>query len=181
MTVDMQLGIADLTGEHDRFGELFDSPHFDQVIAANRLYLTAAVADALATERDYWALSCLPTTVGKSDRYSTLSMGGQETFAVFVPLGDEPVTAHVFVSESVLLAFGAGWSEPGLQIGQSPYVAGGDDQVEVYGTWKALAPALAGGPLRTAARNFAERLMAGRTKYSRFHDRDLAHRVLGLM
>ncbi len=80
MTVDVR--VHERVTERDRFGELIRSQHFGQVVATNRLCLTASVADALATERTHWALSCLPTT-GDDARLSTLSMGGQEPFAVF--------------------------------------------------------------------------------------------------
>jgi len=172
--------VNDSVADRDRFGELIRSWHFDQVVAANRLYLTAAVADALATERTYWALSCLPST-GDDSRFSTLSMGGQEAFAVFKPYGDNIVTAHVFVTKSVLASFGTDFDPVGLEILPSPYVAGGDDQIRVRGPWESLAPVLAERPLRTAARDFANHLMSGKTSYSRFHEDELAGRVLGII
>ncbi|WP_306213863.1 hypothetical protein [Actinoplanes sp. RD1] len=169
----MTLAIA--VEERDRFAELAHNPHFPQVVAANRLYLTAAVADALATERRHWALSCLPDPA----RYSTLSMAGQETFAVFQPVPGASLEAQVFVSRSVLEATPAGFDLPGLEVQPSPYAAGGSDQVAVRGSWQLLAPALASTPLRTAARDFAQRLLPSRTRYASTHDPRLADRVLG--
>ena len=106
-------------------------------------------------------------------------MGGQETFAVFKPHEDGIVVAHVFVAETILASFGPDFDPVGLEVLASPYVAGGDDQVRVIGPWKALAPALAARPLRTAARHFAEQLMTRKTSYSRFHNDELAGRALG--
>jgi hypothetical protein len=37
----------ELLAERDRFGELIRSQYFNQVLTANRLYLTAAVADGV--------------------------------------------------------------------------------------------------------------------------------------
>jgi 5-methylcytosine-specific restriction enzyme B len=179
MSVEVQsLEDVVLPGKSDRFGELLRSIHFDQVVAANRLYLSAAVSDALATEKHHWALSCLPTT-GQGSRFSTLSMGGQEMFAVFKPMGNGISTAHVFVAESVLASFGIDLGERDLEVSASPYVAGGDDQIEVFGRWEDLAPALADRPLRTAARAFAERLLPQPCAFARYHDDELAGRVLG--
>lgn len=179
MSVAMYLDDPDvLAGDDDRFDELAHSPYFDGVVAANRLYLTAAVSDALDSEQVHWALSCLPKTGGES-RFSTLSMSGQETFATFKPGDDGVLMAHVFVSRSVLASFGAAFDDRGLEVFKSPYVVGGEDQIGVFGSWQALAPALAAPPLRVAARNFAEHLLCAKTRYSRFHDERLAGRVLG--
>ena len=107
-------------------------------------------------------------------------MGGQETFAVYKPQEDGVLWAHVFVSTSVLDWYGAHFDATGLMILDSPYVAGGPDQTRVLGPWAVLGPALAERPLRIAARRFAVQVMSSRTRYSRFHDVDLAGRVLGL-
>ena len=167
-----------LVEERDRFDELTGSPYFDQIVAANRLYLTAAVTDALESEKTHWALSCLPTTGGNS-RFSTLSISGQETFAAYKPGDDGVLMAHVFVSKSVLKSFGADFDHRGLEILVSPYVTGGEDQSRVLGSWQVLAPALASRPLRVAARSFAERLLPAKTSYSRYHNDRLAGHVLG--
>ena len=163
--------------ERDRFAELARSPYFDEVVAANRLYLTAAVADPLGTERTRWALSCLPATGGDA-RFSTVSMSGMETFAVFRPHPGGALEAQVFASVRVLESFRF-QDHDGLRTVRSHYVCAGDDQIAVVGHWPALARALADRPLRTAARALAERLMLARTRYSRFHDDRLASRVLG--
>ncbi|WP_305788277.1 hypothetical protein [Symbioplanes lichenis] len=168
----MTLAIA--VEERDRFAELAHDPHFPRVVAANRLYLTAAVADALATERRHWALSSLPAT----GVLSTLSIGGQETFALFAS-GADGLTAHVYVSRSVLEASPTGSGLPGLEVRESARAGGGPDQVTVHGPWAALAPVLASTPLRTAARDFAQRLLPSRTKDAYAHDPRLADLVLG--
>ncbi|MEV4348550.1 hypothetical protein AB0J83_29185 [Actinoplanes sp. NPDC049596] len=166
------------TSDRGRFEELFESGYGDQVVAANRLYLSAAVPDALATERDHWALSCLPATNGYS-RFSTLSMAGQETFAVFRPRGGGVPTAHVFVSKQSLKASGVNLQRLGLIIYPSPYKKGGEDQVQVFGSSEDVVRALAEAPLRRAARDFAGQLLDRASGFSRFHSPALADRVLG--
>lgn len=179
MTVAVQQGATrEPAPGGSRFPVLSRSPYLDVVVAANRLYLTVALVDALRDERERWALSCLPTTA-LDDRLSTVSMGGQETFAVLKPKADGVVTAHVLVCASTLLSFDAAFESHGLEISPSPYVAGGPDQVVVSGGWQRLARALASPPLRVAARDFARHLMVARTRYASSHDDALADRVLG--
>jgi hypothetical protein len=174
-----------LAKQRARFGELAGSPYFEQVVAANRLYLTAAVSDPLGSEHSYWVLSCLPTTNGSS-RFSTLSMSTMETFVLHKPrTTSEALSGFVIVSRKVLEDAGDVFDAGDLDVRPSDYVAGGDDQLCVQGSWPALAQALGGrpgrpAPLREAARALAGRLVGGAgTNYARFHNRDLAARVLG--
>jgi hypothetical protein len=167
-----------LLTERDRFRELADDPDFDLVVSANRLYLAIAVADPLgAEEGGRWALSSLPTT-GSRPRFSTLSMGSQETFAVFKADDDDIVHAQVLVLRTHL---GPDFAAPdGVQEFRSPYTSGGPDQIGLYGEWSELRLALADDPrIRAGARAFAERLMERPTSYRRYHDFRLAGRVLG--
>ncbi|GAA2688264.1 hypothetical protein [Actinoplanes palleronii] len=168
-----------------RFDELTDSPYFEQVVAANRLYLTAAVGDPLGTERTYWALSCLPKTLGNS-RFSTLSMSTMETLVLQKPrTPGGTLSGFVVVSRTVLEAAGNAFDNDGLDVTPSDYVAAGADQLWVRGSWTALARELVGtlgrrAPLRDAARELAGRLVGGAgTNYARYHNPHLAARVLG--
>lgn len=176
-------GISD--HQRARFDELEGSPYFDQVIAANRLYLTAAVPDPLGTERSYWALSCLPSTHSGS-RFSTLSMSTMETFVLHKPgIAGDGIAGFVVVSRKVLEAAGPHVHVGALEVRPSDYVAAGDDQCSVWGSLPALTQALAGtlgepAPLRDAARELAIGLTRGRgTNYKRYHNPYLAARVLG--
>ncbi|AGL14530.1 hypothetical protein L083_1020 [Actinoplanes sp. N902-109] len=167
--------------QRDRFGELARSPYFDQVVAANRLYLSATVNDPLGTEGGRWALSCLPTTNGNS-RFSCVSMRGMETFVVLKPrTEDEVPRAFVVVSAEDL---DAGFADPKLEILPTHYESGPDDQLHVEGSLLAVTQALAGkpgrpAPLRRAARALAAYLLEHDTSYARYHNSDLAGRVLG--
>ncbi|BEL05550.1 hypothetical protein Q0Z83_037410 [Actinoplanes sichuanensis] len=186
MTSVLQLEELDVsTDKRARFDELAVGTYVEQVIAANRLYLTAAIGDPLGTERSYWALSCLPRTHG-GNRFSTLSMSTMETFVLHKPVTvDEAPTGFVVVSRRVLDAAGPAFDADDLEVGPSKYAAAGDDQCHVRGTWPALTRALAGrlgerAPLRDAARELATRLTRGTgTSYSRYHNPYLAARVLG--
>jgi hypothetical protein len=161
-------------GPRDRFQELTQSPYYDLVVAANRLYLAAAVADPLGTERSRWALACLPGT-NRSDRFSTVSMGDVETFVLRKPRPGEDPEAFVIVSEVVLDSFGPLFDVGCLEI----FPAGEGDEVGVVGNWREVIRALSEEPLRVAARAMAERLMVEKTPYAQYHDHDLANRVLG--
>ena len=155
------------------FDELTRSPHFDAVVAANRLYLGATVDGGQA---GHWALCCLPSTGGRH-RLTAVAMAGQEVFTIFKPGRDETLTAKVAVSHRTLSAHR--FDTRGLELIRSTYAAAGDDQVQVYGDWASLGAALAEPPLREAARVLAERLLPERTTYARFHDDRLAALVHG--
>jgi len=174
-----------LADRRARYGELASTSYFEQVVAANRLYLTAAIGDPLGTEQSYWALSCLPKTNGGS-RFSTLSMSTMETFVLHKPrTTEEALAGFVIVSRKVLDDAGDVFDARDLEVRPSDYVAGGGDQLHVQGSWPALAKALSGtiggpAPLRDAARALATRLVEGAgTCYSRYHNPYLAGRVLG--
>ena len=156
-----------LDDQRARFNDLERSAHFEQVVAANRLYLMAAVPDPLDTERAYWALSCLPRTHG-GNRFSTLSMSTMETFVLHQPRSSGAgITGFVVVSRKALESGGRALHADGLEVRPSDYVAAGDDQCSVWGGLPALVRALAGtlgepAPLRCAAREMATRLTGGR-------------------
>ncbi|MGK5682667.1 hypothetical protein [Actinoplanes sp. URMC 104] len=48
--------------KHQRFDELAAGRYLRPVVAAQRAYLRAAVAEPQAGERDHWTMSCLPPT-----------------------------------------------------------------------------------------------------------------------
>jgi hypothetical protein len=186
VTATVQMTGAEVLAEQRaRFAELACSPYFEQVVAANRLYLTAAVGDPLSMEQSHWALSCLPKT-NASSRFSTLSMSSMETFVLLKPgSADKALSGFVIVSRRVIEAAGRNFDTTDLDIKPSDYVAAGDDQLFVKGSWPTLAHALGGtvggpAPLRTAARALAGRLIDGAAaSYSRYHNEYLAGHVLG--
>jgi hypothetical protein len=165
-----------------RYLELTQSPYFNEVVAANRLYLAAAVADQLGSERTHWSLSCLPATNANS-RFSTLSMSNMETFVLLRPdAGFDPeLEGFVIVSEIALGAEAIGRlsREFGLKAFTSDYDSAEDDQIGLEGTRKNLVRALSVDPLRTAARALATRLMARKSRYPQYHNDLFADRVLG--
>ncbi|MGC4761384.1 hypothetical protein ACLQ20_00810 [Micromonospora sp. DT46] len=88
-----------------RFERLADGPYLDSVVAANRAYLDAVVPDAAATERDHWALSCLPGTRTDPPRLSAVSMKTMETFVLHEPTepgANARAEGFVVVRKSVL-------------------------------------------------------------------------------
>ncbi len=170
-----------------RFGALADGPWFDQVVAANRAFLEAAVLEPIPTERDHWALSCLPKT-GSGQRLSTVNMKRMETFVLFRPDeadGDDDAWGFVVVRESVLhryAASGQGVEEqyPHLKFDRSrPYQDAGADQVQIRGWWDELIDALAQESFATAARELAAPLLEGTTNHARHHNYQFADEVLG--
>ncbi|TDC02425.1 hypothetical protein E1091_00810 [Micromonospora fluostatini] len=170
--------------KQERFGELVKGPYLDKVVAANRAYLTAAVPEPAATERDHWALSCQPTTNG--GRLSTINMRRMETFVLLPPEGtDEDVWGFMVVRDSVLSRYagaGQGIEEryPDLTFDRARrYQDAGDDQVQVFGRYDELIDALAEEPFAAAARELATSLLTGRTNNARHHNYQLADRVLG--
>lgn len=166
-----------------RYERLLDSPFFMDVVEANRVYLAATVADARGTERDSWALSCLP---GSRHTLSRISMGGMETFVIREP---EDATATeieglVIVARSVIEAeFGSldGFrgQYPALTVEVSGYRDAGDDQVRVRGGRGDLVAALWADRFAAAAQALAESLMQKYTPYARGHNYQLADHVLG--
>jgi hypothetical protein len=157
-------------GKQRKYDRLVKSPYFDQVVAANRAYLVAAVPDAATTERDYWTLSCIP---GRSTTLSRISMSGMEVFVVGVAAaGAGGLDGFVVVSESVLLqgfgsvaGFAARFPEC-FDVEKSGYRVAGEDQLRIWGAQSDLISALASDPFAGAARALAGRLMRGRTSYS---------------
>ncbi|MEU3452884.1 hypothetical protein ABZ671_04685 [Micromonospora sp. NPDC006766] len=169
-----------------RFRALADGRWFDQVVAANRAYLSAAVPEPSATERDHWALSCLPKT-GSGQRLSTVNMKRMETFVLLQPeeadSGDD-AWGFLVVRESVLHRYaGPGQSveqqHPHLEFDRSrPYQDAGTDQVRILGWYDELIDALAQEPFATAARELAAPLLSGTTNHARHHNYQLVDQVL---
>ncbi|MEV4479081.1 HNH endonuclease [Micromonospora coxensis] len=169
-----------------RFDRLAAGPYFDAVVAANRAYLDAAVPDAEATERDHWALSCLPSTRTNPPRLSAVSMKTMETFVVhepFDPAADPTPAGFVVVRGSLL---GRHWSArafrkefPRLEREPSGYADGSADQERVAGPVDALITALADERFAAAARALAASLLPARTMHSRGHNSRFADQVLG--
>ncbi|MEH0933728.1 HNH endonuclease [Micromonospora psammae] len=169
-----------------RFDRLAAGPYFTAVVAANRAYLDVAVPDPAGTERQHWALSCLPSTRTTPARLSAVSMKTMETFVLHEP--DDPAVdplpgGFVIVRRSVLDRH---WSRrsfrkafPRLRREPSDYVDGGDDQERVAGRYDELIAAFADERFGAAARALAASLLPGRTIHGRGHHRRLVDEVLG--
>ncbi|MFU8851511.1 hypothetical protein ACNAW0_11090 [Micromonospora sp. SL1-18] len=170
-----------------RFAMLAGDAWFDQVVAANRAYLAAAVPEPIATERDHWALSCLPKT-NSGRRLSTVNMKRMETFVLLRPEeadGADDVGGFMVVRASVLHRYARSRQSveeqhPHLEFDRSrPYQDAGADQVRIWGWYDELIDALAQESFATAAREFAAALLVGTTNNARHHNYQLADQVLG--
>ncbi|MEV0881203.1 HNH endonuclease [Micromonospora echinofusca] len=169
-----------------RFERLADGPYFDAVVAANRAYLDAVVPDAAVTEREYWALSCLPGTRTNPPRLSAVSMKTMETFVLHEPSGPGPGTrpeGFVVVRKSVLDRHWAAAdfraAHPAITRWPSDYVDAGPDQECLAGDVEDLIAALGDERVVPAARALAESLLRSRTLHARGHNQPLANAVLG--
>lgn len=169
--------LRDDPSKRQRFERLLEGPHFDSVVEANSGYLFVAVVDPEGTERERWALSCLPG--GRA--LSRVSMSGMETFTVLAPQQGQDVEGFVVALRSVLTAeFGADFIDefPGLRVLSHMYRSAGEDQVCVAGSMGDLLAALGREPFAVAARELAGRLMCGTTSYKNGHNYWLADHVL---
>jgi hypothetical protein len=151
------------------------------VAAANRAYLGASVRSPDRTEKDYWALSCMPGTT--RGRLSAISMQGMEVFVLHDRGGGE-LDAFVVISREALrealggVRFSSGY--PQLHFEASHYRDGGRDQMRVWGSAREVMRALSDDAFAAAAAAMASRLMrAGRTMQWFGHNYQLADAVLG--
>ncbi|MEW2376124.1 HNH endonuclease [Micromonospora sp. NPDC047812] len=171
------------TNAGGRFARLADGPYFDSVVMANRTYLDAVVPDAATTEREYWALSCLPSTRTTPRRLSAVSMKTMETFVLHEPATGARAEGFLVVRKSVLdrhwtpAEFRA--SHPAITRWPSDYVDAGPDQECLAGGVDDLIAALGDERVVLAARALTEPLLRSRTLHARGHDQELADAVLG--
>ncbi|MEU7994048.1 HNH endonuclease [Micromonospora sp. NPDC049060] len=174
------------TGAASRFARLAELSYFDSVVAANRAYLDAVVPDAAATEREYWALSCLPGTRTDPPRLSAISLKTMETFVLHEPTepaADARAEGFMVVRKSVLdarwtpAAFRA--AHPGITRWPSDYVDAGPDQECLAGGVDDLIAVLGDERVVLAARALTEPLLRSRTLHARGHSQPLADAVLG--
>ncbi|KAB1156485.1 hypothetical protein F6X68_11430 [Micromonospora sp. AMSO12t] len=169
-----------------RFERLADGPYLDSVVAANRAYLDAVVPDAAATERDHWALSCLPGTRTDPPRLSAVSMKTMETFVLHEPTepgAGAPAEGFLVVRKSVLdghwTPAGFRAAHPAITRWPSDYVDAGPDQEVLAGDVEDLIAALADERVVLAARALTEPLLQSRTLHARGHNQPFADAVLG--
>lgn len=151
------------------------------VAAANRAYLDVCVSDPDRTEKDYWALSCMPST--RRGRLSAICMRGMEVFVLHGRAGAE-VDAFVVISsaplDDALEGEGLVAAYPRLDFEVSHYRDGGGDQMRVWGSARDVTSALADDAFAAAARTMAARLMgSGQTMQWFGHNYQLADLVLG--
>ncbi|RZU73663.1 HNH endonuclease [Micromonospora kangleipakensis] len=170
-----------------QFARLSKSRYYAAVVAANRAYLAVAVPDAAATERDYWTLSCLPSTTRNPQRLSAVCMRTMETFVLHEPLDptDEGVAeGFVVIRRSILKrhwATGRALSRafPGLTEEPSDYRDAGPDQARVRGRYDQLVAALADDRFAEAVRDLTSSLLTAGTMQGAGHSVALVDEVLG--
>ncbi|MEU6208052.1 HNH endonuclease [Micromonospora musae] len=171
-------------GSKSQFDRLLEGPYYDAVVAANHAYLRAAIPDAAATEREFWALSCLPNTPTRPRRLSAVSMKTMETFVLHEPRqGDKMPEGFVVVRRST---FRRHWASrralsrtfPGLIEEPSDYEDGGDDQARIAGRYDRLILALADERFAAAVRDLVAPLLVVRTMHGAGHSYALVDHVL---
>ncbi|MBL6276064.1 HNH endonuclease [Micromonospora fiedleri] len=170
----------------NQFERLSESGHYSAVVEANRAYLNVAVPDPAGTEREYWTLSCLPSTKSNPRRLSAVSMRSMETFVLHEPLDPESqdvAEGFVIVRRSVLRRH---WPTgralartfPGLTEEPSDYRDAGPDQVRVCGPYDQLVAAFADERFAAAVRHLTSSLLTARTMQGAGHSRRLVGEVL---
>ena len=169
-----------------RYDRLAAGGYFAPVVDVATAYVTAAIADAAATEGEFWALSCLPgTTPG---RLSAITMRATDIVVIYktVPaLARSPVDALIIVERSSLEAgFGSRESAqrryPHIRFSDSTYHGAGEDQMMLSGPHDGMVTVLGDAVVAEAAKALAQRVMCqGRVLFWRGHNRLLADHVLG--
>lgn len=167
-----------------RYEKLARGPFFAPVVAVARAYLAAAVPDPATTQRDYWALSCLPGTTPR--RLSAVTMRITDALVIYKSRTDDPplVKALVLVERSTLEAgFGcrdnAQERHPHVRFADSTFHGAGPDQMIITGYHDDIVAALRDEPIADAARQVALRIMGqGRVLHWRGHNDQLASDVL---
>jgi hypothetical protein len=176
---------GDMTKQR-KYDRLAAGEFFTPVVEVATAYVAAAIADAAATEGEFWALSCLPgTTPG---RLSALTMRATDILVIYRTLpkiAGSPVDALMIVERSTLES-GFGRRElaqeryPHVDFVDSTYYGAGEDQMMVRGPFDEMVAALGDPVVADAARALAERMMGGgRVLFWRGHNRILTDHVLG--
>jgi hypothetical protein len=136
-----------------------------------------------ATEGEYWALSCLPST--KSPRLSAISLHSMEAIYITEGEGGIPI-GHVITSKEALLDRFGSWDafqreHPGLYPDHNgdKYKDAGPDQIRLIGALPDVHDAVIDDRIGYAIRVLTERVCAkGRTLHSRGHCPQLVDLVL---
>lgn len=170
-------------GKQRGFEALASTRYLRPVVAAHRAYLRAVVDDPGVSERDYWNMSCLPSTTPR--RLSAINMRIMEVCVLTAP--EDPETGaiymYVILRRSVLGGVATtdadlGRQYPGLVFGPSDYGPAGTDQVAAEGCHDDLIEALYVPRFALAARSLAEHLLTSRSPYWECHNYQLADEVL---
>lgn len=167
-----------------KYEKLARGPFYAPVVAVARAYLAAAVPDAARTQRDYWALSCLPGTT--PSRLSAVTMRITDALVIYKSGGDGgPIVKALVLVERSTLEEGFDGREnaqaryPQLRFVDSGYYGGGFDQMIVVGGYRHVETALRDKVIASAARNIAQHIMSqGRVLHWRGHNDLLADDVL---
>ncbi|MEU8018323.1 HNH endonuclease [Micromonospora parva] len=177
-------GSPEVAAKQRQFDRLKSGRYYGGVLDAVRAYLHVAVPDAADKEREYWALSCLPTTV--AGRLAAVSMKRMETFVLAEaaePAEHSLITGFVIVRWSVLRQHWPTFQAftdafPNLAIGYSDYADPGPDQVRVDGWHHDLMAAFRDDRFAAAIRDLTEPLLKVRTLQAPGHNGLLAEQVL---
>lgn len=168
-----------------KFKRLKESPYFAAVVEANRAYLQVAVSNPAETEREHWALSCLPGTT--EGRLSAVSIKSMETFVLHEPADPEDAglaEGFVVVRRSALERYAESGDVlderfPGLDFDRTDYRDAGPDQLRVWGWHDELIEAFKDEYFAAAVRDLTEPLLRSKTMHWRGHNYQLADHVLG--
>ena len=176
--------IPDVSAHHHRmYARLVAGPYYEPVVQTARAYLAAAVDDPDGTERDYWALSCLPATTAR--RLDAVTMRSMDALVVNKPRpAVTGVQAFMIVERSTLDgSFGSREAArdalPAMTIVDSDYYDAGPDQVLIHGPWRDFVAVLADPVVAESVHRLTQRIMGmGRALHWRGHNRLLADDVL---
>jgi hypothetical protein len=168
-----------------KFQRLADSPYFDEVVTANRAYLSVAVPDAPRGAGEYWALTCLPATgaPNRGRRLSAVNLRWMETFVLYLPRGAGEVHGFVNLRQSALAdRYGSlDRARDALDLDhlkEAHYRDTRSDGCQARGTADRLVRALQDTRFAAAVRALAASLLTSRTAYARFHNPPLTAAVI---
>jgi hypothetical protein len=166
--------------QFDRFSRREDTDKIVDVL----WHYVRNIPEYAATEGEYWALSCLPSTT--PPRLTAISLHTME--AIYITAGDDGISnGQVIASEEALLHRFGSWDafhreHPGLDPDRegSKYEDAGTDQIRLTGALPAVHHAIIDDRIGYAIRVLTDRVrLRGRTIHARGHCPQLANLVLG--
>lgn len=151
----------------------------NHLVHALQLYVTNCIPAYRRSERDYWAMSLLPST-GAGERFSAISLSNMETFVIFkdgasfINLAISEFQPAYPTNKSFTKVYPQAYSE------YSGYQAGGIDQVRIrMDDAKTTLQVLKDSVIQRGARLMNLNLMRQRTSlYARYHSYQLADMII---